>query len=80
MSTAPASNQRILAIVPDEEDLAALRKMLRAIGHPVLGLTDLDKGLLESLSTEIEFDDLPEASAAILKGRVRGRTIVRIPD
>lgn len=42
--------------------------------------TDLDKDLLESLSTEIAFDDLPEASAAILKGRVRGRTIVRIPD
>jgi acrylyl-CoA reductase (NADPH) len=42
--------------------------------------TDLDKDLLESLFTEIAFDDLPEASAAILKGRVRGRTIVRIPD
>ena len=42
--------------------------------------TDLDKDLLESLSTEIAFDDLPEASAAILKGRIRGRTIVRIPD
>ncbi|UCB55707.1 MAG: oxidoreductase [Thiotrichales bacterium] len=42
--------------------------------------TDLDKQLLESLSTEILFDDLPEASSAILKGQIRGRTIVKIPQ
>lgn len=42
--------------------------------------TDLDRALLESLSTEIAFDDLPEAAAAILKGQVRGRTVVRIPQ
>ena len=41
---------------------------------------DLDKELLESLSTEIGFDELPDAAAAILKGQVRGRTIVRIPQ
>lgn len=41
--------------------------------------TDLDKDLLESLSSEIAFDDLPEVSAAILRGQVRGRTIVKIP-
>ncbi len=41
--------------------------------------SDLDKDLLESLSTEIAFDDLPEASAAILRGQIRGRTIVKIP-
>lgn len=41
--------------------------------------TDLDKDLLESLSTEIAFDDLPEASTAILRGQIRGRTIVKIP-
>lgn len=40
--------------------------------------TDLDKDLLESLSTEISFDDLPQASSDILKGRIRGRTIVKI--
>jgi acrylyl-CoA reductase (NADPH) len=42
--------------------------------------TDLDKSLLESLSTEIDFDDLPEAAEAILKGQIRGRTIVKIPQ
>ena len=26
------------------------------------------------------FDDLPEASSAILKGQIRGRTIVKIPQ
>ena len=41
--------------------------------------TDLDKDLLESLSTEISFDDLPQASSALLQGRIRGRTIVKIP-
>ena len=41
---------------------------------------DLDKNLLESLSTEISFDDLPQASSAILKGQVRGRTIIKIPQ
>jgi len=40
--------------------------------------TDLDKDLLESLSTEISFDDLPQASSDILKGRIRGRTVVKI--
>ena len=42
--------------------------------------TDLDKDLLESLSTEISFDDLPQASSALLQGHVRGRTIVKIPQ
>jgi len=42
--------------------------------------TDLDKVLLESMSTEISFDELPEASSAILKGQIRGRTIVKIPQ
>ncbi len=41
---------------------------------------DLDKDLLESLSTEIGFDELPDAAAAILKGQVRGRTVVKIPQ
>lgn len=41
---------------------------------------DLDKDLLESMSTEIDFDDLPSASSAILKGQIRGRTFVKIPQ
>jgi len=42
--------------------------------------TDLDKDLLESLTTEISFDELPDASSAILKGQIRGRTVVKIPQ
>ena len=42
--------------------------------------TDLDKIVLESMSTEISFDELPEAASAILKGQIRGRTIVKIPQ
>jgi acrylyl-CoA reductase (NADPH) len=43
-------------------------------------VSDLDLGLLESLSREIGFDELPDAAEAILAGRIRGRTIVKIPD
>ncbi len=42
--------------------------------------TDLNLEVLESMSTEIEFDDIPEAASAILKGQIRGRTIVKIPQ
>ena len=42
--------------------------------------SDLDMDTLESMSTEIGFEELPEAAAAILKGQIRGRTIVKIPD
>jgi len=42
--------------------------------------TDLDKDLLESLSTEISFDDLPQVSSALLHGQIKGRTIVKIPQ
>jgi acrylyl-CoA reductase (NADPH) len=38
---------------------------------------DLDK--LELMSQEIGFDDIPAAARAILKGEIRGRTIVKIP-
>jgi acrylyl-CoA reductase (NADPH) len=41
---------------------------------------DLDLDLLETLSHEIGFEELPAAAEAILAGRVRGRTIVKIPD
>ncbi len=41
---------------------------------------DLDMTTLEAMSTEIGFDELPAASKAILKGQIRGRTIVKIPD
>lgn len=41
---------------------------------------DLDLDLLETMSHEIGFDELPAAAEAILAGRIRGRTIVKIPD
>lgn len=44
------------------------------------GLVDnLDLNLLESLTTEIRFDELPEKGAEIIKGQVRGRLVVKIP-
>ena len=41
---------------------------------------DLDLELLETMSHEIGFDELPAAAEAILAGRIRGRTIVKIPN
>jgi acrylyl-CoA reductase (NADPH) len=40
---------------------------------------DLDMSLLEELSFELEFTDLPQAAEDILAGKVRGRAIVKIP-
>jgi len=40
---------------------------------------DLDMSLLEKLSFEIDFADLPQAAEDILAGKVRGRAIVKIP-
>lgn len=39
----------------------------------------LDAGLLESLTTEADFDDLPVLGEQILKGQVRGRLVIAIP-
>jgi acrylyl-CoA reductase (NADPH) len=39
----------------------------------------LDPDLLENLTEEVAFEDLPSLGADILKGQVRGRVVVRIP-
>ncbi len=41
---------------------------------------ELDLDALEMMSNEIGFDEIPGAALAILKGEIRGRTIVRIPE
>ena len=43
-------------------------------------VTDLDMDLLESLSFDLDFADLPQAGADILVGKIRGRAIVKIPE
>jgi acrylyl-CoA reductase (NADPH) len=40
--------------------------------------SDLDRGKLQALTTEIGLDGVPDAARAILEGKVRGRTVVRI--
>lgn len=39
---------------------------------------DLDLSKLESLASEIELTDLPAAAEAILAGKIRGRTVVKV--
>jgi len=41
--------------------------------------TDLDLGLLDSLSFDLDFADLPQASEDILDGKIRGRAVVKVP-
>ena len=41
---------------------------------------DLDPGLLEELSFELDFADLPQVAEDILAGKIRGRAIIKIPD
>lgn len=40
---------------------------------------DLDTNLLEDLSFDLDFNDLPRAAEEILAGKVRGRAIVKLP-
>jgi acrylyl-CoA reductase (NADPH) len=40
---------------------------------------DLDMDLLERLSFDLNFNDLPQAASDILDGKIRGRAIVKIP-
>lgn len=41
---------------------------------------DLDMDLLERLSFDLDFNDLPQAANDILDGKVRGRAVVKIPE
>ena len=41
--------------------------------------TDLDLGLLDSLSFDLDFSDLPQAAEDILDGKIRGRAVVKVP-
>ena len=40
---------------------------------------DLDKDLLDELSFDLDFNDLPRAGADILDGKIRGRAVVKLP-
>jgi acrylyl-CoA reductase (NADPH) len=40
--------------------------------------SDLDRQKLASMTSEIALSDVPSAAAAILKGEVRGRIVVKI--
>ena len=41
---------------------------------------DLDLELLEELSFELDFTDLPQAAEDILAGKIRGRAVVKLPE
>jgi acrylyl-CoA reductase (NADPH) len=41
---------------------------------------DLDLELLEDLSFDLDFAELPQAAEDILAGKIRGRAIIKIPD
>ena len=41
--------------------------------------SDLDLALLDELSFDIDFADLPQAGSDILDGKIRGRAVVKVP-
>jgi acrylyl-CoA reductase (NADPH) len=41
--------------------------------------SDLDLDLLDSLSFDLDFADLPRAAEDILAGKIRGRAVVKVP-
>lgn len=41
--------------------------------------SDLDLQLLEDLSFDLDFNDLPQAASDILDGKIRGRAVVKLP-
>ncbi len=41
---------------------------------------DLDMSLLEDLSFDLDFADLPQAGEDILAGKIRGRAVIKIPE
>ena len=41
--------------------------------------SDLDSALLDELSFDLDFEDLPRAAVDILDGKIRGRAIVKLP-
>ena len=42
--------------------------------------SDLDLDRLDSLSFDLDFDDLPQAANDIVAGKIRGRAVIKIPD
>ena len=57
--------------------MAPISKREKAWGRLV---KDLDMKLLEELSFDLDFNDLPKAGEDILAGKIRGRAIIKIPD
>ena len=57
--------------------MASLEKRAQAWGRLA---QDLDMELLEALSFDLDFADLPQAAEDILAGKIRGRAIVKIPE
>ena len=41
--------------------------------------SDLDLALLDELSFDLDFADLPQAAEDILAGKIRGRAVVKLP-
>jgi acrylyl-CoA reductase (NADPH) len=57
--------------------MASLQKRGQAWGRLA---QDLDLELLEELSFDLDFAELPQAAEDILAGKIRGRAIIKIPD
>jgi acrylyl-CoA reductase (NADPH) len=56
-------------MAPMEKRVAAWQRLV----------SDLDLDLLDRLSFDVDFADLPKAAEDILAGKIRGRAVVKVP-
>jgi len=66
---------RGVSIIGIDSTLAPLEQRRRA--WEALA-SDLDRGLLEEMTTQVDLEAVPELAGAILEGRVRGRVVVAV--
>ncbi|MCP3688869.1 MAG: oxidoreductase [Gammaproteobacteria bacterium] len=68
---------RGIALYGIDSVMASIEKRQHAWNRIV---SDLDMSLLDELSFELDFADLPQAGEDILAGKIRGRAVIKIPE
>ncbi len=68
---------RGIALYGIDSVMASIEKRQQAWNRIV---KDLDMKLLDELSFDLDFTDLPQAGEDILAGKIRGRAVIKIPE
>ncbi len=68
---------RGIALYGIDSVMASIEKRQQAWNRIV---KDLDMNLLDALSFDLDFENLPQAGEDILAGKIRGRAVIKIPE